>query len=264
MLNNHPSVAVPMECGFAVWLHDSYKGIRTFDEALVRRFAGDVAGSRKFETWGIDKREIEELLLKEKFMSYREMAAAIYRIYALKHGKMNAVIGDKNNFYIRHIAKIKEIFGTPKLIFMVRDGRDVACSYKELSEKRITSLYAPVIPATIDLMAEEWARNNNALMKESSGSTLLITYESLVQMPHQTLERVCAFLGVDFNASMLEYYHNNDEPEEFLQWKTKTLDALDTHGVGRYKTGLSQDELSRFETVARDALRVFGYSVNHE
>ena len=40
MLNNHPSVAVPMECGFAVWLHDSYKGIRTFDLALVQDIGG--------------------------------------------------------------------------------------------------------------------------------------------------------------------------------------------------------------------------------
>lgn len=259
MLNNHPEISVPVECGFAVWLYDSYKEKDILDGKVVKQFVQDVLESRKFETWGISRSALEAALLTERFGTYGEMAAAIYHVYAAKKGKPEAILGDKNNFYVQHIETIKQIFPNPKFILVVRDGRDVASSYRELSTRHITSVYAPIIPATVDLVAHEWVKHNTALLNELSGNALLLYYEDLVRAPNHTLRHICAFLGVEFNTSMLEYYKHNDEPKEFLQWKAKTLEKPDPNNIGKYKLVLSQEDISRFEFIAGDTLSALGY-----
>jgi hypothetical protein len=259
MLNNHPGISVPVECGFAVWFYESYKGKAPFDRNVVKQFVHDVLKSRKFETWGITQTELEEALLKQRFEHYREMAAAVYHVYAANKGKPDAIVGDKNNFYVQHIETIKSIFPSPKFILVVRDGRDVACSYKELSKRQMSSVYAPAIPATVDLVALEWVKTNTALLNELSANALLIHYEDLVRSPYPILRDICSFLGVTFDTSMLEYYRHNDEPKEFLQWKAKTLEQLDPDNIGKYKLVLSQEEIARFELISGDTLGALGY-----
>jgi len=60
---------------------------------------------------------------------------------------------------------------------------------------------------------------------------------------------------------MLEYYKHNDEPKEFLQWKTKTLEKLDPNNIGKFNLVLSQEDITRFESIAGDTLKAFGYII---
>lgn len=263
MLNNHPLISVPPECGFVVWLHEKYKEESFLDKNVVENFITDVMKSRKFETWGVDRETIESFVLSRSFQQYKEIASAIYFAFALKIGKSPALIGDKNNYYIKHIETLKEIFNSPKFIFIVRDGRDVACSYRELSLKNISSIYAPNIPSSLELMANEWAVNNSLILKELNEQSLFVSYEDLVSDTSQTLGRICSFLNVVFSESMLEYYEHNDEPLEFLQWKSKTLEKPDAGNVGKYKNILTHDEVMLFESLAGETLSAFGYNIRN-
>ncbi len=181
----------------------------------------------------------------------------------MKSDKTPVLIGDKNNYYIKHIETIKEIFNAPKFIFIVRDGRDVACSYRELALKNISSIYAPNLPYSLESIANEWAVNNKFLLDELNEQTVLVTYEDLVRHPNRTLGRICNFLGVEYSKSMLEYYENNDEPPEFLQWKSKTLEKPDGDNVGKYKNILTPDEILLFGSIAGEPLNAFGYNIQH-
>ncbi|WP_426377473.1 sulfotransferase family protein [Desulforudis sp. 1031] len=264
MLNNHPLISVPPECGFALWLYEKYKEKSFFDMETVKNFVEDVIKSKKFETWGIREEEVKSFMLSRKFKQYKEIAFAIYLIYAQKNGKNPTLVGDKNNFYIKHIAKIKEIFNDPKLIFIVRDGRDVAVSYRELFAKKINSIYAPNLPNSIEEIAHEWVNNNKFIAEELYERSLLITYEALVTLPCQTLEKICIFLGIDYNESMLDYYKNNDEPIEFLQWKSKTLEKPDCNNIGKYQNFLTYEEIILFESIAGETLNAFGYKLSNK
>ncbi len=72
MLNNHPLISVPPECGFAVWLYEKYKAENFLDKSIVRNFIADVVKSRKFETWGIDKEAIEASYYLENFSNTKK------------------------------------------------------------------------------------------------------------------------------------------------------------------------------------------------
>jgi hypothetical protein len=262
MLNNHPLISVPPECGFAVWLYENYKGKSFLDKKTTEMFINDVIKSRKFETWGIETETIRHHIFSRKFENYSEITSAIYFAYALKNGKSSVLVGDKNNFYIRYIDKIKSIYHDPKLIFIVRDGRDVASSYRELSSHSLSSIYAPKLPNSMEVIAHEWVNNNKLIIKESYDHSLLITYEDLVTAPRQILGKICIFLDVDYNKLMLEYYKNNDEPAEFLQWKLKTLEKPDPHNIGKYRSHLTRDEIDLFESIAGETLNDFGYQTD--
>lgn len=263
MLNNHPQLSVPPECGFALWLHKKYAGLSFDSEDVISQFVSDVYTTRKFETWGIEKDSLREFIFATKVRSYPELVSAVYYSYAHDRNKYPVLVGDKNNYHIEHIRDLKKVFGNPKIVFLVRDGRDVACSYRELSLKHISSKYAPNLPDTIESIAYEWKVNNDNILKEASENSLLISYEDLVTNSGNILEQICNFLGIEYNQSMLGYQKNNDEPEEFLQWKSKTMEAPDSSQIGRHKYDLSSEEICRFQAIAGATLDALGYKDMH-
>ena len=149
--------------------------------------------------------------------------------------------GDKNNFHIRKIPILHAIFPSAKFIFIVRDGRDVACSYQALANKQFQSIYAPKLPTEITSIAKEWCSNNRTAIDDlkqlGKQQVLRIRYEDLVRNPQGVLDEVCRFLELIFDIEMLNYYHHNrmakQEPLDFLAWKAKTVQPLDTTSIGR-------------------------------
>jgi len=259
MLNSHHLITVPPECGFTVWLYEKYRNMALTEQANIRQFIEDVTSSRKFETWGISKIEIEKVLLSQTFNSYSDLVSEIYYVYALKNNKRPLLIGDKNNYYIRKMGILKEIFKNPKFVFIVRDGRDVALSYQELHMKQIDSTYAPKLPHLIEDIAHEWTINNQQIVNASDQNSVLVTYESLVTNPKETLTEICSFLNVLYDDSMLQYHHNSDEPVDFLQWKSKVLESPDSNNILKFEKFMSMSDVSLFESIAGCMLKHFGY-----
>jgi hypothetical protein len=264
MLNSHSLITVPPECGFAVWLYDKYKNQSFANAETVNLFIEDVIQTRKFETWGVSKEEIKEFTFSRKHCCYSDIVSSIYYTYAQSRNKHPLLIGDKNNFYISEISRIKEIFSNPKIVFIVRDGRDVALSYRELHNKTIDSIYAPRLAYAIEDIANEWLINCNSIINESYPQSILITYESLVASPKETLTYVCSFLEIEYEETMLAYYLNTDEPKEFLQWKPKILERPDSSNINRFLSHMSTKEVALFESIACDMLKRMNYKLYRE
>ena len=263
MLNQHDEIVVPPECGFSVWLSDQFADKNFFSDGIKFDFAAQVVKSRKFETWGVDERELKDFLQHQECNSYKDAVLAIYLFYALKRGRSPSLIGDKNNYYINHLEKIDVLFGSPKYVFIVRDGRDVACSYLALQAVGITSQYSPRLPGEINEIAKEWIANNAKIisyLEEYAERSLLIKYEDLIGFPGRELERVCEFFQIEYQPKMLGYYENSDEPDDFLIWKKKVLSPPDPANFGMYKRLLSAEEIMTFQRLAEDTLSYFGYS----
>jgi hypothetical protein len=173
--------------------------------------------------------------------------------------------GDKNNYYVNHVDLVYELFPNAYSVLIVRDGRDVACSYRELGKKNIQSKYSPKLPLAIEDIAAEWSLNNltaiNSLEQCSKGNYYVVKYEDLVTDNVSTLKKICQFLGMPFSDKMLNYHLStmSNEPEEFIKWKKKTLHKPVTTQVGRYKEELEPSEIIRFEKVAGAQLKNHNY-----
>jgi len=264
MLNNHPEVTVPPECGFAMWLHEIYVNTDFSDMTSIDDFLEKLSTVKKIETWKINLAELKTFLIKNQPKNYQEIVPLIYRHYANSINNHPKWLGDKNNFYISYIETIKKLLPDSKQIYIVRDGRDVACSYKDLASKKYDSIYAPKLPSEIKEIATEWLNNNRLIKHEVDNGALLIRYEDLLHSPEVELNKVCEVLGLTYSSQLLNYHINNriqeQEPKEFLQWKSKTLSPPDQGNIGKYRNILTKEEIQTFECIAGELLEEFGYS----
>lgn len=108
----------------------------------------------------------------------------------------------------KHVYHIKEMFAytiKPKIIVVIRDGRDVASSLK----KRF---------GNIEHGINRWIQDNNVwLHNEHKNEFHIVKYENFVNDPAKEMSRICKFLDVEYYDELLQY--NTKEvrlPEKFF------------------------------------------------
>src|SRR5690606_42086136 len=75
MLDCHPDIVVPPECGFLEWWYSKYKDWSIEDsvnKSKVSEFCLDLSSSRKFETWKFDMTLFKESVLFKKPKNYSD------------------------------------------------------------------------------------------------------------------------------------------------------------------------------------------------
>lgn len=270
MLNAHPKISVAPESGFILWWWDKYKDwtAANISDATLNEFVADIQKSKKIETWNLDFGVYREFLSTKHPENYVELISTVHEYYALSRQKEAKLWGDKNNYYINELDKLINIFPKKKYIHIVRDGRDVACSYLELNSKKIDSIYAPKLGSDIEEIASEWQENVMRVMEQLGQNSCLyhvVKYEDLIVNTKDVLIGVSEFLGVEFSENMLTYYINEQdsnsasEPGDFHQWKEKIVRPPVGDSLMRYQRDLKVDQVDKFNTIACSALKMFGY-----
>ncbi len=268
MLTSNPDLVVPPECGFIAWLYPHFFGWKGANETNIRDFAVAVFGSKKFETWGLGREEIEQALMARRPRWYADACSAVYERFAEKNLKPQARWGDKNNYYLKHITRLSKIFVEARFVHIVRDGRDVACSYRDVMALGSKSPYRPTLPMQIGDIARQWSEDLREIRAQLS---LLndcvffeLRYEDLVSNPSVELERLCEWLGTRYTPEMLSFHQANQsnelEPKLTLDWKMRTLEPVSTSTIGRYRVLLSESEIAEFCKWADSDLRRYGYA----
>jgi Sulfotransferase family len=266
MITSHPRIAVPPECGFAVWHARKYEDWRAGDPRLDE-FLTDLRISRKIETWKLNYDRLRERLVEEKCASYAAVISAVYEQFAAQFQPSAIRWGDKNNFHVKHIVDLDRLFPKALFIHIVRDGRDVCCSYRELRNPSSNSPYAPQLPIDPVAIAKEWTSNLAAVR---AGFSLIapnrvheLRYEDLVTGPEPELQKICRFVGEDFSEAMLTYAEQNRhrelEPADFLAWKKLTLEPPTAQRVGRFHRDLDSRDIKAFNSEAEPFLRHYHY-----
>lgn len=269
MLNAHPEIIAPPECGFLHWWSQKYFDWKweNASEELIAEFITDVCTSKKIETWNLNVQLLHKNILKFKPNSYAHLGQIVFETYAQQTGKMPLAIVDKNNYYIHHLEELKAIWPDARYIHLIRDGRDVACSYKDIEKLDTNSPYKPKLSTDINAIAEEWTRNNQNILSFMEGLNrkedyISVRFEDVVGKSKEALKRLCDFLDLEFSPAMLTYYNSEfyDEPKETLDWKKKTQSEPDNSSVGRYKALLDEEEISNFNSLSKSILNKFNYS----
>lgn len=263
MLNSHSKIVIPPESHFFLWCYDRYSKWTPddgFDNVLR-----DIRSSTKFETWELDMERLQHALEADPPHNYAELVQRIYLAYA--PDKDPVYWGDKNSLWVEKFDWIQATYPDAIVLHLVRNGLDVACSYRQLAEKALTTTYAPKLTGKIAEIASIWSTNNEALA--GLGTQLgadryrWIRFEDLLVDPKGTLNTVLAFLGLEFEQDMLEYHRTPldefKEPQAFLAWKAKLREAPDASSVDKYLKELSSEEIDTFRSIAGSTLNKFGY-----
>lgn len=250
-----------------MWLAEKYMAvIAGSGERDLDAFVDDIFACKKFEFWQLNRDEVLSELSQMTERTYAELCAALYGLHAAKAGKSGAYLGDKNNFHTRHTGDLDRLFPDCKFIHIIRDGRDVATSYMALNDSAPASEYYPRVPHEIEAIAREWSGNissvHDYLNQLPQSRWVEVRYEDVVTDTQATLERVCAHLDIEFSAAMLGYHIANKrdslEPSEFMAWKSRTLEKVDSSSIGRYKT-LERESVQAFEAIASRQLLQYCY-----
>ena len=265
MLNAHPMLVAPPECGFVEWNFQRYENAAFSDGSVIDAFVASVLASKKMETWGLSesrlKFHLQEAALQNPALTYEDASKVVFQTYAEKLGKeMPKVALDKNNYYLQRLSILERATPNARFIHLVRDVRDVACSYLALTQSNYDSPYAPRLETEVGAIAKAWKENNETLLDFLEGKDAIrVRYEDLVLHPREELGRIADLLGVGYHDAMERYYEFNDEPLTTVAWKQKTFEPVDKDRIGQYKTTLTEAELAVVWDIAGGVMEQLGY-----
>jgi len=157
---------------------------------------------------------------------------------------------------IHYSKEIESCFGSPKYIYLYRDGRDVAVSFSKavVGEKHFYHI------------AKEWTATQQlalALRKKIGPERFLsVSYEELTSHAEQTARLLCDFLGVPLRASMLDYYGTDEAKRAATSselWKNVTSPVMKNNSR-KFLREASTRDIGIFESVAGSVLDALGYA----
>src|SRR4051794_21581097 len=246
MLSSHSRLAIPPETRF---LMPVFRRRRSFGDLTVtpnrRRLARAVVLRKgtKFRHLGLDADRVKKAIV-DGAPTLGSALAAPYRLYAVDRGK--ARWGDKRPGYFRNVGVIRALFPDAQVVHLVRDPRDCAGSLKRMTWWK----HGTVGAVATWVHAVDLARA--ARRRLPSGSFHELRYEDLVADPRRELERLCAFLGEEFEESMLEHQREAARLPERQRggWHQETQKEVGTQRVGTYAGVLTPEEVALVERVA--------------
>ena len=162
--------------------------------------------------------------------------------------------GEKTPQHTLHWRTILPGFARVQVVHLVRDGRDVALSYRK----------AFFGPKHVYALAHRWqqylaaAEQARAFLGEKA--FLQVHYEDLLATPEQELRRICDFLGEEYSPVMLAYYQQDKVLKCDQRNATNLRRPVLSDNTGKWRSHMTGRELRIFEALAGDSLERYGYT----
>lgn len=202
---------------------------------------------------------------------------AIYAPYGKKKGKTIVVDRTPNNVWSFQI--IAELLPEAKFINLIRDGRDVACSQRDvgirlqaagtdlktLADATLRNIfYCGAVWAETVRFAWEHCGPESSLAREGRAFTTF--YENIVLSPESQIRNICEFIGVPFASEMLypERYQHDVVPDNIWTLKESIESPISMLSAGRWIDHLSITDRIMFYARGHVGLRTTGYDESPE
>ncbi|MFY9153929.1 MAG: sulfotransferase [Prolixibacteraceae bacterium] len=197
----------------------------------------------------------QEILKECKNNTLIEIFRVIYDKMAISHQASMWLCKSMANV---HFAGEMEKEGLkPLYIYLYRDGRDVACSFKKaiVGEKHVYHI------------AKEWRKNQLACLelKKRTAAERFIgsSYEDLIHAPEKEMIRLSEFLHLKFDPAILNYYNSEESKNTStagIMW-ANVVKPIMTDNKRKFLDELTHEEIVIFESVAGDVLELLGYDL---
>jgi hypothetical protein len=154
-----------------------------------------------------------------------------------------------------HYSNLMEQNGIhPVYLFLYRDGRDVACSFKK----------AVVGEKHIYFIAQQWKEDQEACLALKSNIEparfIEVRYENLLQNPEAEMQRLSQLLHLNYNPDIFNYYQSEESRNTSIagkMWENVAKPIF--NNSKKFLKELSPEEIIIFEAVAGDILQKLGY-----
>jgi hypothetical protein len=260
IVDAHPDVAI---CDETFWLAYFFKKrIGVTSEGLVTgELISRLLEYYKFYRMRIGRNELEALIGAGEPLSYAHFVKEIFNRYGAYRGK--PLVGDKTPDYARNLPALHELWPSAKVIHLIRDGRNVCLSAVNWKRKaaKLATLFTTWAEQPVATAAAWWEWH---VRLGREGTRLLgpdlyyeVRYESLVEKPAEETAKLCAFLGIPCDDSMLHFHERRTRADTGLDAKNAWLPV--TPGLRDWRTQMPAVDIECFETMAGDLLGELGY-----
>ncbi|WP_088330231.1 sulfotransferase [Lacimicrobium sp. SS2-24] len=164
----------------------------------------------------------------------------------------------KENRIYEYMSYLLLNFPESKFIFLVRDPRDVALSWK----KSINHA-GGVVRA-----ARQWQHDQAYYINEyenmnNMGRSFYLSYENLLSSPMATLKELCKFLTVPFDEKVLEFHSNKltiENSKKDATWENLSKPLM-TGNFNKFSSELTKEELLAIEKICKNEMLSLGYEL---
>ena len=148
----------------------------------------------------------------------------------------------------------------PIYIYIYRDGRDVASSFKN----------APIGDKHIYFLAKKWAYDQhvcNEIKKITPNEHFFsVRYEDLLEDPASILNNLCDRYDIIFNKDFLNFYLSKESLKASKSggmWKNLSKPLI-RDNKEKFKRELSDNEILIFESINKNILKELGYKLQND
>jgi hypothetical protein len=267
ILNSHSQIIAPTaEQLFLVSYLYQFKSKKSFTKNEILTIVSNLWNLMTISKyiWNIDERILLNDLLENKNKLTFELLLKIIFCHfnkPLQNTSHPKYIIDKNPNYVYFINDISNAFPDAKVIFIVRDYRGRYNSLKRLSQRFVRPI------------GISWIDHQNNILKfieKNPSKSLLIKYEDLIENNKHTIRKVCAFLDLEFEETMLNYseyskvdYKSLPVKEQYiesqLKWHENSNKPLNSTLAYKWKSELTKNEIKILDYYCGKTGEIFGY-----
>ena len=254
MLHAHSRIAMPPETRFLIPV---FRGAAAFGDLTVPanrdRLALAIVRGGGFRDLGLNRAETRKAIVDGP-PTIGSAVGTVFRCYAARFDKVRW--GDKKPNHFQSMDAIRAMFPDAQFVHLIRDGRDTVASLKRVR------WWSHGIYQAIALWTHAIATGRRAARTLPADTFYELKYEDLIADSRGELQKLCAFLGEEFEESMLEPHKVASQAVPARKtWHENTWLAVSDKSVGGYAEVLDPWELRLMEFVAGRMLRRLGYDV---
>ena len=264
LMDRHSAFAIPPETH---WLSAVIRTARANHDDPRAAVRATLEKSHNWVDMGFTPAQFEHLIDSFDPSDLTGFLRTIYARYAQREGA--ARFGDKTPIHLLCMTEIAQALPEARFVHVIRDGRDVATSHRKL-------WFGPGEDMNEAATMWMWRIARARQQAQFLPHYMEIRYEDLVSDTRATLEKVCAFVGVEFEEAQLTAYRRAPERLKELgplnaggrvlsAEQRQSIHALtarppDPSRIGRFRDDLTTDQINQFERVAGGFLKDLGYA----
>lgn len=270
MLDAHPQLAMPPETGFLAFCGKFTETGAALRREFFERVTHFPENAPNWSDFGIPEADFMAALERIRPFNVADGYRTFYRLYAQRFDKPR--YGDKTPTYYRYINTITATLPEAHFIHIIRDGRDVALSVRDM-------WFSP--GKDVETLATHWRDGivQARTLAKATSHYHELHYEQLIAHPRRELEKICRFIGLEYAPDM-ERYHER-APDRLREFGTRykadgsvlverdarlnahrlTSEPPDPSRVFAWRREMPAEEQQRYNAIAGEMLQSLGYEL---
>jgi glycosyltransferase involved in cell wall biosynthesis/GT2 family glycosyltransferase/2-polyprenyl-3-methyl-5-hydroxy-6-metoxy-1,4-benzoquinol methylase len=243
MLNAHPNIAIAPETHYFDEWKKRYQDLDIRHKDDFNKFWISFSNNKYFKDLRIDPATLLKRIMSLPVRDHKQIFSILLKAFAEAAGKPRW--GEKTPGHYRYLDCLLSWYPCGKIVYVLRDPRAVVASL----------LKVPWGQQDMAAHARRWVSSMTCLdQRRNNHRVYTIKYENLVTNTEFELRSLSLFLDEDYAPSMLDYYRTSEILVSEEHWKMGVLQPLNTVSLTKWKTELSEKDVSLIEEITQSEM----------